>query len=197
MAQDSHVLAEDPAVDLAIVQAMTDELEDYIIKDELYRTLIVRTPRGDEKVIMTGGDLLTRLYRLAGERDRLTPAQQTQFEAVNQQAEAVIYSLRTRFHARLQRELKARLDSLKWFLDDCPGDPKRCRSNYPYEIRNRQRVEEILKRLGDTLPEDLRAAVQAVDQRVRMLTHGADFIWDPSLQPLFPSTPYWYLYVIP
>ncbi|MEZ4718746.1 MAG: hypothetical protein R2851_22025 [Caldilineaceae bacterium] len=76
MATDSHVLAEDPAVDLTLAAAMTAELEEYIVKSDLYRTVIARTPRGDEKITMTGGDLLTRLHRLQGERARLTPAQQ-------------------------------------------------------------------------------------------------------------------------
>mgnify|MGYP005863519233 CR=1 FL=1 len=71
MTNGSTVLAEDPGVDLAIAEAMVAELEEYIIKEELYRTLIVRTSAGDQNVRMTGGDLLARLHRLQGETDRL------------------------------------------------------------------------------------------------------------------------------
>lgn len=197
MAQTSHVLAEEPLVDLEIAEAMVDELEDYILNEELYRTLIVRTSRGDERIMMTGGDLLTRLYRLAGERDQLSVEMQQRIDAVQKRADAIIYSLKSRFNQRLQREIKTRLDSLKWYLDDCIGDPVRCRTNFPYEIRNRQRVEEALKRFGDELPDDLRESLHAVDQRIRQLTHGVGFIWDSRLQPIFPPSPYWYLYVSP
>ena len=197
MATDSHVLAEDPAVDLALAAAMTAELEDYIVKSDLYRTVIARTPRGDEKITMTGGDLLTRLHRLQGERARLTPAQQQEFDDVARRAEATIYSLRTRFHTLLRRELKARVDALRWFLDDCPGDPKRCRANYPYEIRNRQRIEEILKRVDTELDDEEREMLASLDQRLRTLTHGTDFLWDENLASIFPPSPYWYLYVMP
>ena len=197
MATDSHVLAEDPAVDLALAAAMTAELEDYIVKSDLYRTVIARTPRGDEKITMTGGDLLTRLHRLQGERARLTPAQQQELDDVSRQAEATIYSLRSRFHALLRRELKARVDALRWFLDDCTGDPKRCRANYPYEIRNRQRIEEILKRVDTELDDEEREMLGALDQRLRMLTHGTDFLWDENLAAIFPPSPYWYLYAVP
>ncbi len=194
---DSHVIAEDPAVDLAIATLMTDELEEYIVRDDLYRTVLVHTPRGDEKLMMTGGDLLTRLHRLQGERDRLEPAMQLQFDSVSVRAENVIHSLKSRFYSRLQRELKARLDSLRWFLDDCAGDVKNCRANYPYEMRNRQRIEEILKRVGPELDDELRVALRLIDHRIRALTRGGAFICDESLAEIFPPTPYWYLYTTP
>ena len=119
------------ATDLAVLTAMVEELEDYIVKDDLYRTLRVHTPAGYDQVQMSGGDLLTRLFRLSGEHDRLTPDQWQQFEQVRAAAEKTIYSLRTRFHQRLNREVKARLDSLNWFLDDCISDPQRLRSSTP------------------------------------------------------------------
>ncbi len=64
MAKNNYVLAEDPSTDLAVLLAMVEELEEYIVKDELYRTLRVHTPAGYEQVQMSGGDLLTRLFRL-------------------------------------------------------------------------------------------------------------------------------------
>ena len=194
MPMDSHVLAENPAVDLAIAQAMAEELEEYIVKDDLYRTVIVKAPGGEVRVQMTGGDLLTRLHRLNGERARLTPQQQAALDEVTQSAERTIYSLKTRFHNRLQREMKARIDSLRWFLDEAVDEPQRARANYPYEIRNRQRIEEILKRLGDSLPDDLAAQLEDVDRRLRTITSGSEFIWDPALSGAFPQYPYWYLY---
>lgn len=197
MSQMSHVLAEDPAVDLAIARAMTDELEEYIIQDDLYRTVFSPTPRGDEKLAMTGGDLLTRLYRLQGERERLTPGQQQELDAVQSQADAVIYSLKSRFNERLLRELGARLDSLRWFLDECSEDSQRCRANYPYEIRNRQRIEEILKRIGDDLPDDAKSRLRDTDRRLEQSSVAHPFIWDTRLEPIFPADQYWYLYRLP
>ncbi len=197
MSQSSHVLAADPAVDLAIVQAMVDELEEYIIKDDLYRTVFARTPRGDEKLTMTGGDLLTRLHRLQGDRESLSPEQQAALDVVQSQADSVIYSLNTRFNQRLARELKARLDSLQWFLDECAEDRRRCRTNYPFEIRNRQRIEEILKRIGDDLTDAQRARLREIDRRIEQGTTGRDFVWDENLQSVFPSDRYWYLYRLP
>ncbi len=197
MPKTNYVLAEEPIDDLVIAEAMVAELEEYLVNDELYRTLIVETPSGDQNMRMTAGDLLTRLFRLQGQRDQLTPEQQTRLDTVQKQVDTVIHSLHTRFLERLQREMKARLDSLRWFLDDCDEDLRRCRTEFPFEMRNRQRIEEILKQLGEQAEPDLLAVLKQIDRRIRQATHGSSFIWDERLQEVFAPQPYWYLYVTP
>ncbi|HXF60252.1 MAG TPA: hypothetical protein VNK95_01465 [Caldilineaceae bacterium] len=193
----SYLVAENPITDLETAEAEVAELEDYIISDELYRTVIVRGSTGDEKIRMTGGDLLARLHRLQGEREILTPEQQERLDAAQRKADATIYSYKTRFHQRLYREIKARLDSLKWFLTECSDDPRRCRTEFPFEMRNRQRIEEILKQVGDNLPQDLAEALRGVDRRIRMIAQGSEFIWDPRVKHIYPPDRYWFLYMRP
>ncbi len=197
MANGSRVLVEEPIVDLEITEAMVKELEEYLVKEDVYRTLIVSTAAGDQNVRMTGGDLLSRLHRLQGERDLLTPGQQDRLDTAQVAADATIYSLKTRFHQRLQREMKARLDSLRWFLDELDADRQRGRSDFPYEMRNRQRIEEILKRLGSSLPSDLKTMLFQVDKRIRGAGRTGSFIWDPRVEKIYPRETYWYLYIVP
>lgn len=197
MTKNNYVLAEEPAADLAVLEAFVAELEDYIVNDELYRTVRVHLPSGDQMIQMSGGDLLTRIFRLAAERDRLTPEQQARFDAARSAVEKTIYSLRTRFHQRLGREVKARLDSLNWFLDECAGDPSRCRGEYPFEIRNRQRIDAILSELGNDLAPELKSQVNRIDDRIRMMVKPGNFAWDARLEGVFPRTRFWYLYVSP
>ncbi len=197
MSKSNYVLAEEPAVDLAVLKAFAAELEEYIVKDELYRTVRVHLPAGDQMIQMSGGDLLTRIFRLSAERDRLTPEQQVRFDAARGAAEKIIYSLRTRFHQRLQREVKARLDSLNWFLDECSSDPARCRGEYPFEIRNRQRIDAIVGELGTDLSAELKNQISRIDERIRMIVRPGNFAWDARLEPVFPRTRFWYLYVSP
>lgn len=197
MSKSNYVLAEEPAVDLAVLEAFAAELEEYIVKDELYRTVRVHLPAGDQMIQMSGGDLLTRIFRLSAERGRLTPEQQARFDAARSAAEKTIYSLRTRFHQRLQREVKARLDSLNWFLDECSSDPAHCRGEYPFEIRNRQRIDAIASELGTDLPPELKNQISRIDERIRMIVRPANFAWDTQLEPVFPRTRFWYLYVSP
>lgn len=197
MSQKSHVLAESPAVDIAVLGAEIDELEDYIIADEVYRTVRVVTPSGAQMVQMSGGDMLTRLFRLQGERERLPVDQRSQVKDLALRAESTAYSLRTRFHDLLQREMKTRIDSLNWFLDDVMGDPKRARAEYPYEIRNRQRIDAIAAELGDDLAPALKSELHRVDERIRLIVRPAEFVWDESLAPIFPRERFWYLYTSP
>ena len=193
----SYLVAENPVVDLEIAEAEVAELEDYIISDELYRTVIVRGASGDENIRMTGGDMLARLHRLQGEREILTAEQQARLDAAQRKADTTIYSYKTRFHERLYREVKARLDSLRWFLTECSDDPRRCRTEFPFEMRNRQRIEEILKQVGDSLPQDLAESLRGVDRRIRMIAQGSEFIWDPRVKHIYPPDRYWFLYVRP
>lgn len=197
MANGSTVLIEEPEVDLQIVEAMVKELEEYLIKDDLFRTLIVRTSKGDQNVRMTGGDLLARLHRLRGVSEELSADQQQRLAAAQRDAESVTYSLKSRFHQRLQRDMRSRLDSLRWFLDDCAQDKQRCRADFPYEMRNRQRIEEILKELGDDAPSELQDALRQVDQRIRQYGVVTGFTWDKRVQHVYPQDRYWYLYMLP
>jgi hypothetical protein len=137
------------------------------------------------------------LHRLAGERASLTPEQQKRFDAAQSRAKEIIYSLKTRFNQRLLREMKARLDALRWFLDDCGSDRQRCRTEFPFEMRNRQLIEEILKQIGPELAGDLNSVLERVDKRIREFTSPASFIWSPQLEKVYPRSPYWYLYVSP
>ena len=57
MPKNNYVLAEEPAADLAVLEAFVDELEAYIVNDELYRTVRVHLPTGDQMIQMSGGDL--------------------------------------------------------------------------------------------------------------------------------------------
>ena len=197
MSQFSHVIAEDPAVDLAIAEAMAAELEAYVVNDELYRTVIATTARGDERLKMTGGDLLARLHRLQGERAQLSPDQLARLDRVQSSVDETIHSLRTRFHERLEREVGARVDALKWYLDDLAGDVERGRANFPYEMRNRQRIEVIRAEIQEGLSEDLVSRITSVDRRIRQVTRGSDFIWDERFRELYPASTNWFLYVTP
>jgi hypothetical protein len=197
MAQGSTVLIEEPGIDLEIVEGMVPELEDYIVKEEVYRTVILPTSQGDQNIRMTGGDLLARLHRLNAVRDELSPAQQQRLDAAQSRADEIIRSLKTRFNQRLVREMKARLDSLRWFFDDCGSDRQRCRVEFPFEMRNRQRIEEILKQTGNDVPEELRTALGQVDKRIREFAAPGSFIWGERAERIYPRDRYWYLYMLP
>ena len=95
------------------------------------------------------------------------------------------------------REIMARLDGINWFLHDCEKGKAECQASFPAEMRNRQRIEELVKALGDEMSPDVAERVERIDQRLRQVTHRVDFIWSPEAQPTYPEDPYWYLYSLP
>lgn len=195
--RQSTTVAATPEEDLAVVREMANEMQDYLLGEDVYRTLVVTTNQGEERVQSSCGDLLARLHRLDSENHRLTQAQRDELTAIKRRISAGTGPMRARYSGLIQREIRARVNSLKWYLDDCQEDTRACRVQYPFEIRNRQRVAELLKALDDETPNDIRAEVEAVDRRLREATAGAAFVWDKRVQDVYPKEEYWYLYALP
>ncbi len=186
-----------PQEDLAVVRAMVEELQDYVLGDQVYRTLVIPTEHGQDRVQSSGGDLLARLHKLHGQEALLTPEERRQLAELERQVEEITHRFRDQWRALLVRELKARLNSLKWYLDEYEADPRSGRVNYPFEIRNRQRIAEIWKVLREDPPPGLADQIAAVDQRLRRVTVAAPFVWDDRVRAVYPQDEYWYLYVRP
>jgi len=134
--------------DLTRVEAMANELEAYIVAGEVYRTVLVPAASGNRKITMSGGDLLARLKRLREQSQSLAAAQQARVEKAASQAQSTIYSLRSRFHDLLRRELKARSDQLNWNMDVRHARDEKQAD--PAEIQNRQHIAAIREELSQT-----------------------------------------------
>ena len=193
----SITVAATPVEDLAVVREMANELQDYLLGEEVYYTLLVVTSQGEERIQSSCGDLLARLHKLAGQSKLLSAAQLDELSSIHRRIDATTKTMQARYHALILREVRARLNSLQWFLDDCDEDLRQCRAQYPFEIRNRQRIAELVKVLGDKQPPDIQAETAATDRRLREMTVSADFVWDKRVRDVYPREEYWYLYVLP
>ena len=194
----STVIAAAPETDLAVIAAMAAQFESYILRGEVYRTVAVpASSHGEERIQSSGGDLLARLHKLSAQSDLLTPAQKQALAEAGAQIKATTKRLPSHYQALLLREARARLNSLNWFLDDCQENRRECRVQYPFEIRNRQRIAEIGKALDAASAKALAAQLDAIDQRLRRLTGGGGFVWDASVAHVYPRSEYWYLYALP
>ncbi|MYC95540.1 MAG: hypothetical protein F4X14_11270 [Caldilineaceae bacterium SB0661_bin_32] len=198
----STVIAAAPETDLAVVAAMAAQFESYILKGQVYRTVVVPT-RGDHRgagerpVQSSGGDVLARLHKLAAQSESLSPEQRQALTEAKARTDAATGRLPSHYQALLLREARARLNSLNWFLDDCSENRRECRVQYPFEIRNRQRIAEIGKALEAHSADALTTQLAAVDQRLQaMLTRG-EFVWEAAVAHVYPREEYWYLYGLP
>jgi len=89
------------------------------------------------------------------------------------------------------------LNSLQWYLDDCQENRRECRVQYPFEIRNRQRIGEIGKALDSAGARALAPQLEGIDLRLRRLTRGGEFVWEASVAHVYPDSEFWYLYALP
>ncbi len=198
----STVIAAAPETDLAVVAAMAAQFESYILKGQVYRTVVVPTPgdrrgAGERPVQSSGGDVLARLHKLAAQSESLSPEQRQALAVAKAQIDTATGRLPSHYQALLLREARARLNSLNWFLDDCSENRRECRVQYPFEIRNRQRIAEIGKALEACSADALTTQLASVDQRLQgMLTRG-EFVWEAMVAHVYPREEYWYLYGLP
>ncbi len=197
----STVIAAAPETDLAVVEAMAEQFESYILGGQVYRTVVVPTP-GDRReaarpVQSSGGDVLARLHKLTAQSELLSREQAQRVAEARGAIEKATARLPSHYQALLLREARARLNSLNWFLDDCSENRRECRVQYPFEIRNRQRIEEIAKALEAENAGALATQVAAVDQRLQGMMTGGEFVWEAAVAHVYPREAYWYLYGLP
>jgi hypothetical protein len=138
---------EQMATRLAVTQAMADELNDYLMRNDLYHQMLVETPAGSEQVVMTLGALLENLAPLGNSEPPLSDAQRAQLAAIRDGVARSRRTLPDQWQALLHRELKALLDSRKWYLDDLEQRRAEPDQNGP-EAQQRARIDLILRELG-------------------------------------------------
>ena len=197
----STVIAAAPETDLAVVQAMAAQFESYIMRGEVYRTVVVPASAdggaGERPVQSSCGDVLARLHKLAAQAGSLSGEQKQVLASAKAQIDTATGRLPSHYQALLLREARARLNSLNWFLDDCNENRRECRVQYPFEIRNRQRIAEIYKALEAGSADALATQVASIDQRLQSMLTSGEFIWETSVAHVYPREAYWYLYGLP
>jgi hypothetical protein len=152
---------------LAVTQAMADELNDYLMGNDLYRQTLVETPAGSEQVVMTPGALLENLALLGNSEPALSDAQRAQLAAIRDAVARARRTLPDQWQALLHRELKALLDSRKWYLDDLEQRRAEPDQRGP-EAQQRARIDLILRELGGAAGlEEERRRLAELDARER------------------------------
>ena len=184
--------------DLAEAESMAASLDTYVREDTLYGH--VGGWFGSGKMpSLTIGALLLRLRRLKLLRDRLTPAQQQQLDAIQARHDAVRREWSVHYHQKMLREARSRLEAMRAFFEECEDDPRVCAGNYPPELLRLTIAHELASELESAGADSdgLDGLLRLADSRVRALTQPADFQWPAALQPLYPKDVYWWLYARP
>jgi hypothetical protein len=149
--------------DSAYFQEGMESLEAYLLSSELFWPLKANQPR------LTVGGMLLASQRL---RARLSSAE---WGSRAEQLDRVRLKWRSAWERKAGREVHARLDLWRNFLDDVrqsePGA-----GMYPQQVE--YRVE----------------AVDALDRLLHTLWLPGAFVWDADLSGVFPEPEFWFLY---
>jgi hypothetical protein len=183
---------------LDLVSAMLEEMEDYLLSAEVFWPLDRRTRRGTSPFPrLTLGTLLITFDQLRAAEQDMDPAQDAAHRRLMMRMDLLRMKHAVAMEIKATREGATRLNLWRAFVTELEESPSRA-GNYAYEVRHRV----MLSRLTELAPESpgLRKTidnVQAVDRRLRRLFKRNAFVWDTSLQPIYPQQLYWYLYGYP
>ncbi|MEZ4864865.1 MAG: hypothetical protein R3C14_26365 [Caldilineaceae bacterium] len=164
MSERNPQLKERIAYELNVLEAMADELEAYIVKSEVYRTILVSTGRGNQKVEMSGGDLLARMQALQAMRENLTMDEKDRLNSIITKLEVTKGEFQTPFHELLRRELKSRLATLHWSRDTQPEGEKEEAS--AADQSNHLRIAVIREELADKQPAETADELDALEEQL-------------------------------
>jgi hypothetical protein len=183
----------DPEADLAACQAMADEFEAYLQSDVLYWQMDAARSGGAQLPKLTISGFLERARRL--QAASLSPTQRAALDDSTRRFEQARAAHRRRYESRALHDLRGRLDSWAWYLDDYAKQPNEEASYYPSRAHARLAIALLLDELAghpEAAPFAQRLAV--LDGQLRANWIGGAFVWHGSLAHAFPRERYWWLY---
>jgi hypothetical protein len=184
--------------DIREARHMIEALESYIYQNQLYMPISgggVFSPMP----ALTVGAVLLRLRRLRALHEQLSEAQQAAVDALVAQHEKVWSEWRVHYEKKLAEEAQSRLKLLGSYLQDCKEDPRACAANYPAEALRRTIVQELAEFMeGQGIHSaEIDRGMARVDSQLRGYVKPEGFLWSPTLQPVYPKEPFWWLYSEP
>ena len=180
------------AQDLAILEAMASEMEDYLKSDVLFWRMM----KGNMPMLTLGGYLL-REHRLLPLRHLLDESQQARLDAAVTQFNQALVERIVRFEQKAHQELEARIRQWSEYLRDLEGNSKAAAVNYETAAETRTMIAVLIDRLQMSpyqLNPRVEEQVDLADRNLRRRWQPGDFIWPDEWQPAYPETEYWWLY---
>ena len=152
------------AAELIEAEGMAAELDDYLLGDRLFRQIVVETPEGTRRPKMTLGGLWERIQHLQAAAD-LGQEDQKRLAAVQDAWDTAHRLYPDHFKRKLRRELDSYLKSWKYYLEQRAGNRERWDADYKVELRNRRRVEQVLRLLGPDAPYGLMDDLETLERQ--------------------------------
>jgi hypothetical protein len=172
--------------DEAFFEAGVRELNEYLLSDELFWPLAgnVALPR------LTIGGLLLARARLLGwvaGQDEAVRLRRQEIEL-----EATRTRWRSAWERKAAREVRARFELWRNYLQEYRASPAEHADAYPLQVRWRAMLQLLLAELSEMPPQA--QALTDLDRFLRSRFLPGTFVWEAKLANVFPAGNYWYLY---
>ena len=185
--------------DLKEAEAMVKALSTYVHQDALYGT-VGGGMFSSGMPALTVGALLLRLRRLSALQEHLSESDRERLQQIMMQHDQIRDEWRVHYQNKVVHEAKSRLDAMKRFFEECADDPRLCASAYQPEASRRTIVQEILAAFDELQLEqddELTRKLNISDGGLRRYTQPGDFVWDSTLEAVYPRQDFWWLYQHP
>ena len=178
--------------DLRYLKAGVDELESYLLSENLYWPLDVKAQANEPAFpnLTLGNLLLSKARLLARHR---TLEQDLQLGAILPRLDQVRSQWRAAWNKKAARSLHSRLNTWRDFLEEYRKAPDAHYDRYAYEVGRRVMLDLLLPELGAP-QEELTGLLSRLDALLQTLLLPGNFIWDAELAGGFPPADFWYLY---
>lgn len=184
--------------DLSEAKKMADALEEYIRGADLYGNVGGMFGSGDTPAL-TVGALVLRLRRLEAQRGQMSAAQQLELDKAREKHTRVQKDWAVHYESKVLKEARSRLEAMKTFFQECQDQPRTCHANYQPEVLRRTIVQELLHvmeacRINSA---EVKLKMAEADSKLHGIVTAAPFVWDTTLQAVYPDSEYWWLYQAP
>ena len=181
--------------ELTVVNAMVDELEQYLKSDLLYWQLSPAARISPAPPMLTIGGYMFRAHRLREAAAILSTSKVEEIHQVEGRFTTITTEWKAATERRLDREANARLNSWQWFVDDCQQRRRSSVTYYATEAELRTIIELLLDDFPASERMDAhRKRLAGLDRQFRQWFKLGDFVWQSSLQPIYPIDRFWWLY---
>ncbi len=176
---------------LTFVQGGVEQLESYLLSDDLFWNLGLASPTGQSYPMLTLGELLF-FVRCAGALAQ-SPAQEAACRQSESQLDALHTRWRTAWERKASREFQSRLRQWGERVEEIRQDPAENAPYYHTEVRLRTFLELLRPDAVEVSPAYLEH-LRSLDLIVKSLLVPGEFVWHPDLAPAFPREPFWFLW---
>lgn len=178
--------------DLGYIQAALDELESYLLSNELFWSLKGFGTAGEPTYPqLTIGGLSLAFARAQTRASHLgAESQVIRFE---NKLEMLQSQWRLAWNEKATWEFHSRLRQWGTYLNEVKLDPSEYSSYYGYEVRWRVVLALLMPEAARVEPESL-DLLTSLDDMLRSRFIPGDFIWDDDLSLGFLVDEYWYLW---